>query len=84
LAYSPLTGEQIQAIHTMLKILAGCDQDHAQELNDIGFNKFDGTIGHSLSQVIELTQKQAQLGKKIVLKYKRQLPEDLYESVFRK
>jgi hypothetical protein len=79
-----LTLEQIQAIHTMLKILAGSDMDHAQELNDIGFNKFDGAIGHSLAQTIELTQKQAQLGKKIILKYKRQLPEDLYELTSRK
>lgn len=77
-----LNETEIQAIHAMLRTLAGMDGDFARELNDRGFNKVDGTFGHSLAESSRLTQKQAQFGKRIVLKYWRQVDEHLYALVF--
>lgn len=76
-----LTKEQIKAIHKALKILASLDTDRALEHNMIGFNKFDSRIGHNLAEQNKLTPKQAVLGRKIVLKYHRQLPEELIKII---
>jgi superfamily II DNA or RNA helicase len=71
-----LTSDSIEAIHQALRILAGhCDG--AVALDNTGFNKIDACIGHGLAEYPSLTPKQAALGKKIVLKYRRQLPEAL-------
>lgn len=72
-----ITEEQIGAIHMGLRMLAGMDQDHAAVINDMGFNKMDGGIGHSLAEQKALTKRQAALGLRLVIKYKRQLGEDL-------
>lgn len=72
-----LTPEQIAAVHTALKLLAGMDGDRAAELNGIGFNRLDTAIGHSLASQPTLTAKQAALGLKIARKYRRQLPAEL-------
>lgn len=76
-----LTADQINAVHEALRILAGYDGDHASELNGIGFNRYDGAIGHSLAEAYALTEKQAALGAKVVRKYRRQLPEQLMERI---
>lgn len=71
-----LSPAQIAAIHGGLQILAGmCDG--AQQLDDRGFSKIDVAIGHSLAAAPRLTPKQAALGKRLVNKYRRQLPEEL-------
>lgn len=71
---------QVAAIHNCLKMLAGSDWDRTSELNGVGFNKFDGIIGHSLAEAETLSPRQAALGRKIVAKYKRQLPPHLLRT----
>jgi SWI/SNF-related matrix-associated actin-dependent regulator 1 of chromatin subfamily A len=77
-----LNDMEIQAIREMLRNLAGFDPDHARERNEMGFNKIDGEFGHSLAASLHLTQKQAQFGKRLLQKYWRQVPPELYETVF--
>lgn len=72
-----LTPDQIDAIHSGLRILAAMDLDHASQRNDVGFNRMDTEIGCSLAGRGTLTPKQAALGHKLVNKYRRQLPDDL-------
>lgn len=75
-----ITEEQIEAVHTGLQILAGmCDG--ACQLDGMGFNKIDTAIGHSLAGAIRLSPKQAVLGKRIIKKYHRQLPEELMSAI---
>jgi len=72
---------QISAIHTALRMLAGvCDGAHQRD--DIGFNGCDTIIGHALAGCHGLTSKQALLGKKILKKYHRQIPGDIYSNIF--
>lgn len=72
----PMPAEQVRAIHHGLRLLkAHCDG--AFNLDGQGFSKIDVRVGHSLAMAQSLTQKQALLGKKLVNKYRRQLPEDL-------
>jgi SNF2 family DNA or RNA helicase len=67
-----------RAIHLGLQMLAGvCDGAHS--LDGAGFNKMDSAIGKSLAMAPRLTNKQAVLGKKLVTKYRRQLPEGLLD-----
>lgn len=75
-----LTPEQIEAIHTGLRMLAGmCDG--AAALDGAGFSKIDTMIGHSLAEFAHLTPKQGALGKRLVTKYRRQLPADLLAAI---
>lgn len=76
-----LTPEQVVAVHTALKLLAGLDGDRAAELNGMGYNKLDTAIGHSLANQQSLTAKQAALGLKLARKYRRQLPAELLPSM---
>jgi len=64
--------EKIELLHK-LKRIASLDWDKASSSNGVGFNKFDSLIGHSLSEQLFLTNKQALVAKKLVLKYGRQL-----------
>jgi hypothetical protein len=63
----------IKRMHEALRQLAWMDPDRAREQNDMGFNKFDSVIGHSLAQQPYLTQRQAVLAWKILRKYHRQI-----------
>lgn len=72
-----LTAEQIGAIHSALRFLAEMDTDRARAINYAGFSKVDSEIGHKLAACSSLTPKQAALGRRIVLKYHRQLPEEM-------
>lgn len=75
-----LSAEQIAAIHTGLKHLASmCDGAH--ELDNHGFNKLDTDFGHSLANAPRLSQKQAKYGKKLCIKYGRQLSADLLQII---
>lgn len=68
-----LTAEQITAIHTGLRALAGvCDG--AVTLDGAGFNKLDTRLGRELAARAALTPKQAALGQRLIRKYRRQLP----------
>ena len=77
-----LKPEEVLAIHEALRLLAGLDSDHAAFQNDIGYNGCDTRIGHSLANRLELSPKQAALGKRIIKKYHRQLGAELYSRVF--
>lgn len=70
----------VAAVHRCVRILAGMDTDGATELNNIGYNKMDSHIGRSLAEQGTLSNKQALLGQKIVKKYHRQLPGELYAA----
>ncbi len=77
---SGLTTAQVQAVHTALKLLSAmCDG--ARELDGAGFNKMDTLFGHSLAERTFLTNNQAEAGKRLVLKYHRQLPADLLVAI---
>lgn len=67
------TEEEKEELLTKLRILASFDADMAREQNNVGFNKMDSMIGHSLAQQDRLTDKQALVAKKLVTKYRRQL-----------
>ena len=70
-----VTNEDTEAVHEGLRLLAGMDWDHAQERNDMGFNRYDVRLGHELAERGTLSPKQAVLGAKLTNKYRRQLPE---------
>ena len=71
-----LTNEQREAVHEALKRLAGvCDG--ALQLDGQGFNRLDTSFGHDLAARSSLTQRQAAAGRKLALKYQRQLPATL-------
>lgn len=77
-----LTTEIIKGVHVALRILAVFDPDYAAMLNGVGFNRYDGRIGHDLAARETLTPKQAALGRRLVLKYHRQLPENLNDLLW--
>ena len=77
-----LDPEVIPVIHDCLKLLAGMDVDFARSENGMGYNKIDSRIGHDLSERAFLSPKQAVLGKRIIKKYKKQLPAAMYNEVF--
>jgi hypothetical protein len=63
---------EIDAVHIALrKLSAMCDG--AYSVDGQGFNKFDSPIGKALAACAELTPRQAALGKRLVVKYRRQL-----------
>ena len=58
--------------------LSDMDPDAAFELNDVGWNKLDGTVGHSLATSFvqhdgKMTDKQYQLAIRLCCKYHRQV-----------
>lgn len=69
-----MSRETIEKIHLGLKMLAGmCDG--ARRLDGAGFSRIDTRIGHSLAEFPILSPAQAVLGKKLINKYKRQIPQ---------
>lgn len=72
--------ELTRAVHQALKFLAS-QCDGAIQLDGFGFNRVDAYIGRSLAEAPSLTPKQTLYGRKIVLKYRRQLPEEIYSIV---
>jgi SWI/SNF-related matrix-associated actin-dependent regulator 1 of chromatin subfamily A len=76
-----LTADQVDAIQTALRTLAGTDADFARIKNDVGFNQVDAAFGHSLAEQGRLTNKQAVAAKRMVLKYHRQIGDDLVARI---
>jgi len=75
-----LTPTQIESTTRAIRLLAAmCDG--ARLIDGAGFNKLDAQIGKSLAGWSSLTPRQAVLARKICLKYRRQLPEELYETM---
>ena len=65
-----------------LQILAGNDPDFAGVRNNIGFNGRDTEFGHSLASQAHLSPKQREYGKKLLRKYHRQIPKDLWNEIY--
>ena len=66
-----ITDEQVAVVHETLRMLSKmCDG--ARSLDGSGFSRADVRVGHSLAEESRLTKKQAALGMKICIKYKRQ------------
>jgi len=65
-----------------LRTLACLDPDHAGVVNDVGFNRMDGVIGHSLAEQLDrgLTEKQWPLAVRIAMHYPRQVGRQEVES----
>lgn len=77
-----LTAEQVAAIHTALRVVAGMDTDGAQVLNGVGFSKFDTRFGCELAERSSLSPRQAAAGMKLARKYRRQYSPEIYERIF--
>jgi SNF2 family DNA or RNA helicase len=74
------TTAQVEAIHECLKYLDSvCDG--AQELDNHGFNKLDTTFGKSLAASEYLSQRQAYYGRRLCIKYQRQLRPELLKII---
>ena len=58
---------------------ARCDGAIAKD--HVGFNKFDTHIGKALSELNDLSDRQATIAHRLITKYKRQLPEELLEAI---
>lgn len=70
----------LDVIHTCLKLLAGkCDG--AYTLDGQGFNKFDAKRGHELADQDKLSEKDRVDGVRMVRKYHKQIPTELYKRV---
>ena len=79
-----VTYSQVLALKVAITILAGNDPDGATLRNDIGFNGADAAFGHSLAAAAQIgwSQKQAQAAKRLVKKYHRQLPHEIYAEIY--
>lgn len=76
-----LTVAQAEAVHEALRILAGNDTDYAAEQNGVGFNRYDVKVGHSLANTPTLTPAQTLLGYRLVVKYRKQLPTYIIQTI---
>lgn len=75
-----LTTAQVEAIHQALRGLSMvCDGAFA--IDGMGFNKIDSRIGKDLASRAFLTPKQAALGKRLCMKYTRQISDDLFSAI---
>jgi hypothetical protein len=77
-----LTSDQVQAVHTVLRILAGLDTDRASAKNDVGYNRMDTKFGNELAEKTSLSPRQAAAAMRMVRKYRRQYPADLYARIY--
>lgn len=64
-----LSDQEVAVIHACLRSLDAMNPDGASAINEVGFNKIDSAIGHSLASASHLSQKQASLGLRICRKY---------------
>jgi SWI/SNF-related matrix-associated actin-dependent regulator 1 of chromatin subfamily A len=81
-----LPKETKEAIKIAVCMLASvCN--YAQSEDNRGFNKLDTTFGHNLADRIqkygELSYKQYLAAKRMIQKYKRQIPSDLYQIIYK-
>lgn len=75
-----LAGEAAAAVHFALRSLAGVCNG-AVSWDHVGFNKFDSRIGKALAECATLTPRQAAVGGRLVLKYRRQIGQDLADKI---
>lgn len=77
-----LTDDQVKAIHEALRTVAAYDDDRARSLNRMGFSKIDTHFGCDLAQRDRLSVRQAAVAMKMVRKYRKQYPDDVYHRIF--
>lgn len=77
-----LTADQVEATMQALRIVSGMDLDGAQALNGIGFSKLDTRFGNELAARQSLSPRQAAAARKMIRKYRRQYPQDLFNRMF--
>jgi len=76
-----LSESEVQGVHLCLIHLASlCDG--ARQLDGMGFNKIDTDFGRKLARRPRLTQGQALAARKMLRKYRRQIPDDLWAKAF--
>lgn len=76
----PVTEELRTAVHSALRMLAGmCDG--ARMLDGAGFNRFDTSFGHSLANCSWLSDRATLSARRMLIKYRAQLPADLYAII---
>jgi len=74
------TEESKQKMIEGLRIIAGmCDGANTKDFQ--GFNKFDSPIGKSMASQDFLSEKQAKIAHKMLIKYNRQLPDGFLEGI---
>ncbi len=80
----PFSDKQKEAILWSLRLLADLDPDRALKQNGVGFNAFDGDFGHALATYPHgtLSYRQFASGKKMLRKYSKQLPREVYCTIF--
>lgn len=75
-----LTIDQMRAAQEAIRMIAShCNG--ARSWDGAGFSKIDTNIGHDLAGRPDLSRKQCALARKIALKYRRQLPEQLADRL---
>lgn len=71
----------IKAAHDALRIVAGCDPDHAKDANGLGFARSDVALGHALASAsidaIQSSPAYAALVHELAARYRRQVPASL-------
>lgn len=72
----------IMNLKVMVNIVSGDDEDFARTRNNVGFSKFDAEFGHILDDAPYWTPNMQHAAYKLMKKYKRQIPEKLYKSVY--
>jgi hypothetical protein len=77
-----LSADQIEAIHSALRVVASMDSDHAQFRNDVGFNGADTMFGCQMAAQERLSPRQAAACFKLIRKYKRQYDDALFARIF--
>jgi SWI/SNF-related matrix-associated actin-dependent regulator 1 of chromatin subfamily A len=77
-----MSDTQRAAAHRGIVLLNDLNADMASQQNMAGFNKMDTLIGASLAAEQKLSPRQAALAHKILRKYRRQLPADLYSTLY--
>lgn len=81
-AMESISREEMNAVHAALRILTGMDADRARYRNEEGFNRFDGDFGHQLAHQTSLTPLQALAARKMLAKYRRQIPAQVFEAMW--
>ncbi len=75
-----LAGEAAAAVHTALIALSGVCNG-AASWDHVGFNKFDTRLGKALAARETLTPREAAVGGRLVLKYRRQIGTELADKI---
>jgi SWI/SNF-related matrix-associated actin-dependent regulator 1 of chromatin subfamily A len=71
--YPVLPDEEIAELQGKIRLLAALDGDRAQEINAMGFSKFDSGMGHALAEAEHWTPKMCAIAQKLTHKYRRQV-----------